>query len=109
MNAPAFNINNTERSQSNNSLDIALLDDNIGIDDSRDSILNLLNHLQNYHRRRNFSHWERFGKPDPWSEKMLAQLTDAHECAVKLIRQAKDNQTSLEIESSIRLKLLEDK
>jgi len=85
------------------SMEIPLLGGKFYTDDSHGSILELLLDLQSYHQQRNFSHQERFGKPDPWSEKMLVNLHEALEQTKFLIDQAKSQAATLSLKSSMTL------
>ena len=105
MNAPMVNVESTKAGKGKKSLDIPLVDGELDADDSREYLLQLIDDLRGYHQRRNFSHQECFGAPDPLSEKALDELSTAFENARFLVEHAHDSQLRLVIESSIRVKL----
>lgn len=104
MNAPAVSPDLVNTAEASPSLDIPLLGGKLGADDSRQYVLQMIHNLQGYHRKRNFSHQERFGEPDPLSESVLHELAAAFESAKQLIDQARDGNAALVIESSIKVK-----
>ena len=106
MNAPAPSPNLIDVHQANQSFDIPLVEETYPFaDESRASVLQFITDLQKYHRRRNFSHRERFGAPDPASERVIDDLADALERAKQLIQQAQQSSVPLILESSINFRL----
>jgi hypothetical protein len=105
MNAPLYCKSSAKEDSFVNALDVPIMDGLYSADDSREPVLKLLIDLQNYHQVRNFSHRERFGKPDPWSEKMLANLAEAITNAKQIIEDARHSDRPISVESSIRIKM----
>ena len=103
MNAPVTGVNLADLQQADGTLEIPLVDGSQCAEHSRDSVMQMINDLQTYHRRRNFSHQERFGRPDPLSEQALEGLDRALESASRLIEDAEDSSVALTIESTIKV------
>ncbi len=105
MNAPVPIISPNEKDDVRNLLEIPLLDGVFDADDSHEPILQLLHDLQRYHQKRNFSHKERFGKPDPWSVTMLDRLSQAISESKQMIEDARHSNIPLVVDSSIRIEI----
>lgn len=105
MNAPLKLDQAVDAKNNGQSIEIPLSGEPCSADDSRISILQIITDLQNHHRRRNFSHQERFGRPDPLYEKIIADLAEAFEQARQLIEHAQASRVPVVVESSIKLSL----
>ena len=103
MNAPLKLDQAVDAKNNGQSIEIPLSGEPCSADDSRISILQIISDLQNHHRRRNFSHQERFGRSDPFYETMLADLADAFERAKQLLEEAQDSRVPVVVESSIKV------
>ncbi|MCW8879092.1 MAG: hypothetical protein OQJ89_06120 [Kangiellaceae bacterium] len=106
MNAPACSILPDDKSGAIDLLSVPILDGVFNAEESREPVLQLLLDLLSFHQKRNFNHQERFGQPDPWSEKMQAALTEALENAKRMIDDANQSNTPLVLESGIRIERL---
>lgn len=73
-------------------------------DEAKEVLLTLLNHKINFHRMRNFSAEERFGKPDPVSTKRLTELYESRKQVLSLLEEAASAGYKLEIESLVNIK-----
>ena len=73
---------------------------------SGECTLQIINDLQRYYQQRNFSHKERFGAPDPLSEAVLRDLSNAYDSAILWLNWAQGGNTPTRLESSISLKLV---
>lgn len=101
MNAPMPTTDYFRNRSDTNSLEIQLVDRESDSEDSQQALLQILSDLQSYYRRRNFSHEERFGSPDPFSEAVLYDLANAYNKARQCIDAGLG--ASLRLESSITL------
>ncbi len=102
MNAAAHSICSVE-SRGVNTCDIPILGGLHTVDHSREPVMQLLLDIQNYHRRRNFSHKERFGEPDPWSEGMLENLDTAISRVKQMMEDAEYSGMPVSLESSFHV------
>ncbi|HCL06651.1 MAG TPA: hypothetical protein DHW64_12150 [Chitinophagaceae bacterium] len=73
-------------------------------DEAKEVLLTLLNHKINFHRMRNFSSEERFGKPDPVSAKRLPALYESREQVLSILNDATTSGYKLEIESLVSIR-----
>lgn len=73
-------------------------------DEAKEVLLTLLNHKINFHRMRNFSSEERYGKPDPVSEKRLSELYESRDQVLSLLTNATASGYKLEIESLVSIR-----
>lgn len=105
MNAPLMSFASQPAEARMDALDIAFLDGNIAALELQEPVLQMLSDLIDYHQVRNRSHIERYGRPDAWSEEMLAQLHEAVEIAKEMIEQGEDYDIDLRIESTIKVTL----
>lgn len=81
-------------------LEVCLVDGSDDMQVSRECALQIILDLQNYYRRRNLSHQERFGSTDPAAEKVMAQLARAYEGARQWNGDAGDSSLTLSLGSS---------
>jgi len=72
--------------------------------EAREVLLTLLNHKINFHRLRNFSSEERFGKKDEASTKRLKELDESRKQVLSLLADAESAGYKLEIESMINIR-----
>ena len=105
MNTMVVGVQDVENGRAKGSLDIPVLKGEFCAQDSQQNVLQLLVDLKNHHHRRNFSHQERFGKPDPWSEAMLADLDAALEDTRQFIKISQERNIPFTVESSIKVRL----
>lgn len=84
-------------------VEIPLVKGGDGMRDSADCVLQMIADLRSYHRRRIFSHQERFGVPDPYSEQALDELSRAHASATRLIEEARGGALELRLEPTLKV------
>ncbi len=68
-------------------------------------VLQLLTALRQYHQSLDFSHQERFGKPDPQSRRALSELKKAQAALRQLTSGTGRGTSDLVIEASLDLKV----
>jgi hypothetical protein len=73
-------------------------------DEAKEVLLTLLNHKINFHRMKNFSSEERFGKADPVSTKRLSELYESRRQVLSLLADASDSGHKLEIDSLVSIR-----
>ena len=103
MNAPVYGLNAIEEASAGGSLEIPLVNGGYCGEESAECVLQMIADLQSYHRRRVFSHQERFGVPDPLSEQALHDLARAHERATRLIKEARGSSVALTLEPTLKV------
>ncbi|TDG15979.1 hypothetical protein E2F43_07075 [Seongchinamella unica] len=103
MNAPVSGIGIGESSAVGEHLEIPLVNGGYCARESADCVLQMIADLRSYHRRRMFSHQERFGVPDPFSERALNDLAKAHESATRLIEEASGSRVELSLEPTLKV------
>ncbi len=103
MNAPVSWLNAVAESNTDGSLEIPLVDGGYRGEESAECVLQMITDLQSYHRRRVFSHQERFGVPDPLSEQALHDLARAQKRALQLIKQARGSNVALRLEPTLKV------
>lgn len=105
MNAVA-GLNAIEKYITDESPEIPLVDGGYCARESPECVLQMIADLQSYHRRRIFSHQERFGVPDPLSEQALNDLARAHKSATQLIEQASGGNVALTLEPTLKVSVV---
>lgn len=88
----------------NTNENVTLINGVVTPDEAKEVLLTLLNHKINFHRMRNFSAEERFGKPDPVSTKRLEELYESRKKVLSLLEDAASEGYKLEIESLVNIK-----
>jgi hypothetical protein len=74
-------------------------------DNSGMPILQLLEALQKYHRLRDFSHQERFGRPDQQSRQALSELGKVRQSLSELTSGASGEDPDFIIEASLNVRM----
>ena len=101
MNAPAPGLDYGHKRVGGDYLEIPLAGN--ATEESAECVLQMIADLKSYHRRRIFSHKERFGTPDPLSEKALQDLACAHESATRLIEEARENSMAVTLVPTLKI------
>lgn len=73
-------------------------------DEAREILMNVFLSKINFHKGKNFSSEERFGKEDVYALKRIPELKRTIESINELIENAKNNNQTLEITSEITIK-----
>jgi len=105
MNATVPGLSAGEKSGGDEHLEIPLVNGGSSAPESAECVLQMIADLRSYHRRRIFSHQERFGVPDPFSERALNELAQAHESATRLIEEARGNSLELTLEPTVKVSI----
>ena len=103
MNAPATGLDYGHKSAGGEYLEIPLVEAGNATEESAECVLQMIADLRSYHRRRTFSHKERFGTPDPLSEKALEDLACAHESATRLIEEARESSMTVTLAPTLKI------
>lgn len=74
MNAPIPGPGTHDKRNFEDSIRVSLIEEPLHCEQSGMPVLQLLAALRQYHQARDFSHQERFGKPDGQSRKALSEL-----------------------------------
>ena len=93
-----------KRNTMNTNENVTLINGVFTPDEAKEVLLTLLNHKINFHRMRNFSAEERFGKPDAISTKRLEELYQSRTQVLNLLDEAASAGYKLEIESLVNIK-----
>lgn len=75
-------------------------------DDAMEILGNLIQKKIDYHSLRSFSHYERFGVTDQWSDKRLKELKKSFESIQVIIEKAREHGNYLDISSSISIEVV---
>lgn len=103
MNAPAPGLDYGHKRVGGDYLEIPLVGN--ATEESAECVLQLIADLKSYHRRRIFSHKERFGTPDTLAEKALQDLDCAHESATRLIEEARESSMTVTLAPTLKISL----
>ncbi len=74
-------------------------------EEAREILLQLLDSKINFHNLKNWSCRERFGKPDDYSERRLADLRESRKKVEDLISYSINEQKTIAINSSIEINI----
>ena len=105
MNASVSELSIGDKSGVGGELEIPLVEGGYCARESADCVMQMIADLRSYHRRRIFSHQERFGVPDPFSEHALNELARAQESATRLIKEAQGRRLELTLEPTLKVSL----
>ncbi|GCC52752.1 hypothetical protein SanaruYs_29900 [Chryseotalea sanaruensis] len=86
--------------------DFELITGKFSPDDALDILSNLIQKKINYHNLRSFSHSERFGLNDVWSESRIEELRKCLESIQDIIVKAREQGVYLNIKSNISIEVL---
>lgn len=73
--------------------------------DAKEVLLTLLNDKINFHKKKIFSHEERFGLVDETSKNRITELTKCRENIIRIIQDAEANNKMLTMTSTINIRL----
>lgn len=82
-----------------------LLKGNFNGEDAKAILATLLNDKMQYHRLRNLSHEERFGKPEPHAIERIAELKKTFQDIMSYLKQYEGN-AEFEIHADISIRLV---
>lgn len=88
----------------NTNENVTLIDGVFTPEEAKEVLLTLLNHKINFHRMRNFSSEERFGKPDTASLKRLTELHKSRDQVISILDDATASGHTLEIASLVSIR-----
>lgn len=86
--------------------DFELIKGKFSPDDALDILSSLIQKKINYHNLRSFSHSERFGVNDEWSESRIKELKKSFESIQVIIAKAREQGVYLSIKSSISIEVV---
>ncbi|GAB2595923.1 hypothetical protein [Spirosoma areae] len=92
-----------------NKLDtLTLIEGDFSEEEAREILLNIFSFKINFHRLRNFSSQERFGKHDEIAQKRIPELKKEIEKVLQVVSEAKSKNKRLIITSGIDIYLSDD-
>lgn len=92
-----------------NKLDtLTLIEGNFSDEEAREILMNIFSAKINFHRLRNFSSQERFGKHDELAQKRIPELKREVEKVLRVVSEAKSQNKRLIITSEIAIYLSDD-
>lgn len=106
MNAPVQHMNLAAENEAHDLLEVSLVSVDQAGETSGECLLQIITDLKRFYQQRNFSHVERFGSPDPLSETVLRDLSNAYDSAVLWMNPAREGDSPPQLASPISLKLL---
>lgn len=74
--------------------------------EAREIVSNLISQKINFHNLRDFSSYERYGKPDENSVKRIAELKESRKLMLEIIDAAKEEGKTVIINSNITIELI---
>ena len=98
MNAP---LRALDASRDSEALTIPLVAHDASDNTSAECVLQVISDLKKLYQRRNFSHLERFGKPEPLAQSVLEQLDRAQEDTLAWLAQARASNRQPRLHSAI--------
>lgn len=84
-----------------------LIDRHFSYDDAEETLLEMFSSKINYHKIKNWSSQERFGKDDEIAQIKIPELKKELEKLQTLLSKAKNNGKEIDITSEIKITLLE--
>ncbi|MDB5241308.1 MAG: hypothetical protein JWP57_1933 [Spirosoma sp.] len=87
---------------------LTLLEGNFSQEEARDILMNIFSAKINFHRLKNFSSQERFGKPDETAHKRIPELKKEIEKVLRVVSEAKSTNKRLILTSNIAIYLADD-
>ena len=105
MNAPIPELRRHDLQTDQDSFQVSLLEAPLHCEENGTPVLQLLTALCQYHRLRDLSHQERFGKPDSNSRRALSQLEETRKSLQALTARPGGGSAQLHIEASLNLKM----
>ena len=104
MNAPVTELIKDDLQNGEETLHISLLEESLQCGDGI-SVFHLLATLREYHQMRDFSHQERFGRPDPHARRSLVELGEARRSLQALAQSLGKDGEDLHIEASLNVRM----
>ncbi|MGE0568514.1 MAG: hypothetical protein AB7O73_11235 [Bacteroidia bacterium] len=74
--------------------------------DAMDIIFELFDNKINYHRLKNLSHYERFGKKDINNEKRIKELIKSRNSIIKYIMSIRSKEAKIKIYADIKVEIV---
>lgn len=87
---------------------LTLIEGNFSEEEAREILMNIFSAKINFHRLRNFSSQERFGKHDELAQKRIPELKKEVEKVLRVVSEAKSQNKRLIITSEIAIYLSDD-
>lgn len=92
-----------------NTNEFKLIDGHFSPDEAREIVMNVFLEKIQFHKNKNFSSEERFGKEDITAVKRILELKRSMDSISKLIEEAKQNNETLQIISEVKINISNSK
>lgn len=84
---------------------IELIKGSFSPDEAKEILLQMLNNKMKFHKLKNWSSQERFGKPDAFSEERLKSLEESRKKVEKLLSESTGGERTIIINSTIEINI----